>query len=401
MSVFARIEAAPPDPIFGVTAVYKASPLPEKALLTVGVYRDEDNAPFTFPSVNKAEHRIVGRFGHEYLPMQGYGPFLSRARSLLWSEALLSEIGGRIGTVQSCAGTGALYLTSCFTKQFLHCPKVLISDPYWPSYRQIFLDNSHELAFYPVIKNWSFDCDGACQVLENEPDGCLVVFQVCGHNPSGIDPTMDQWHRLFASCSAKKHIICFDFAYMGFASGDMDSDAAPVREYARMGREFFVAFSFSKCMGLYGERIGALHIVCKDEGSAHAVETQMIRIGRGCWSVCPQNGAYLAAEVMGDDELASEWQADVAKAAQRIIDIRNRLCDLLEDKTGKKWPQIRGARGMFAYTGLDQVQVKRLADEFGVFLVGSGRITIPCLNSKNVEFVANGIAAVSRKDNEM
>jgi aspartate/tyrosine/aromatic aminotransferase len=188
---------------------------------------------------------------------------------------------------------------------------------------------------------------------------------------------------------------------MGFASGEMDTDAAPVREYARMGVEFFVAFSFSKCMGLYGERIGALHFVCHDEASVHAVETQMIRIGRGCWSMCPQNGAYLAAEVMGDDELASEWQADLRKAAQRIIDIRNRLCDLLEEKTGKKWPQIRGAKGMFAYTGLDQVEVKRLADEFGVFLVGSGRITIACLNSKNVEFVANGIAAVSRKGSEM
>jgi aspartate/tyrosine/aromatic aminotransferase len=213
-----------------------------------------------------------------------------------------------------------------------------------------------------------------------------------------MDPSPEQWRCLFAICIEKKHTICFDFAYMGFGSGDMDVDAAPVREYAKMGTEFFVAFSFSKCMGLYGERIGALHIVCNDASAARAVESQMVRIGRGCWSVCPQHGAYLAAEVMGDEEIASEWREDVAKAGRRMIDIKNRLCDLLEEKTGKKWPQIRDAKGMFAYTGLDKQQVQKLADQFGVFLVESGRITIPALNSQNVEFVANGIAAVSRKE---
>jgi aspartate/tyrosine/aromatic aminotransferase len=348
MSIFRNVDQAAPDPIFGITAFYKACPLPEKALLTVGLYRDEDNLPFTFPSVSTAEARIVHRFSHEYLPMQGHGPFLARARTLLWSDSVLSEIGDRIATVQSCAGTGALYLTSRLAKRYLNVPKVLVSDPYWPSYRPIFLENDHELGFYPVIKNWAFDCEGACRALDDAPDGCLVVLQVCGHNPSGIDPSREQWRELFDACIRKKHIICFDFAYMGFGSGDMDTDAAPVREFAGRGVEFFVAFSFSKCMGLYGDRIGALHAVCASPVEARAVESQLIHIGRGCWSVCPQSGAYLAAEVMGDEELHLEWKADVAKAGKRVIEIRNQLCDLLEAKTGKKWPQIRSARGMFA-----------------------------------------------------
>jgi aspartate/tyrosine/aromatic aminotransferase len=248
---------------------------------------------------------------------------------------------------------------------------------------------------YPYIRDWEFDCAGAVGVIDDAPSGCFVVLQVCGHNPTGIDPTREEWVKVLECCLRKKHIICFDFAYMGFGSGDMDTDAWPVREYARMGGECFVAFSFSKCMGLYGERIGALHVVCDGPGKVNAVQGQLMRLARGAWSVPPQNGAYLAAEVLGDEELEEQWRNEVAAAGKRVIEIRNTLCDLLLEKTGREWKQIRNAKGLFAYTGFGPEQVKRLADEYGVFLIGTGRITIPALNPANVNYVAQALAEVS------
>jgi aspartate/tyrosine/aromatic aminotransferase len=395
MSSFADVQECPPDPIFGVTQYYNASTHPSKALLTVGVYRDADNLPYTFPSVYKAEARIVHRFGHEYLPMAGHPSFLTHARRLLWSDSLLHEIGNRITTVQSCGGTGSLYLASRFAERFLKVPKVLVSDPFWPVYVSIFQDNHHTLSKYPYLKDWSFDCNGALDALENEVNGCFVVLQVCAHNPTGIDPSQEDWRQLLECCLRKKHMVCFDFAYMGFASGDMDSDAWPVREYARLGGECFVAFSFSKCMGLYGERIGALHVVCSDAEKMQAIQGQLLRIARATWTVGPQNGAHLVSEILSDEELESQWRSEVELAGKRVIEIRNKLCDLLKTKTGHEWKQIRKANGLFAYTGFNPEQVKRLADEFGVFLIETGRITIPALNPMNVEYIAHAIAEVS------
>jgi aspartate/tyrosine/aromatic aminotransferase len=297
--------------------------------------------------------------------------------------------------VQTCAGTGALYLASRFAERFLKPAKVLVSEHFWPVYVSVFEENNHTMAKYPYLKDWAFDCSGAVRALEGEVPGCFVVLQVCGHNPTGIDPSKEDWVQLLECCLRKKHMVCFDFAYMGFASGDMDSDAWPVREYARMGGECFVAFSFSKCMGLYGERIGALHAVCSDAGKMRAIQGQLLRIARGAWSVPPQNGSYIVAEILGDEELESQWREEVALAGKRVIEIRNKLCDLLKVKTGHEWKQIRGAHGLFAYTGFNAEQVKRLADEYGVFLVGTGRITIPALNPTNVEHIAHALAEVS------
>jgi aspartate/tyrosine/aromatic aminotransferase len=394
MNVFEDIPAAPPDPIFGVAQWYNASALKTKYLLSVGVYRTEDGKPYVFPAVSTAEDKIIHQFHKDYLPMIGYAPFLQRARELLWGDSLLKEMGSRIGTVQSCAGTGALYLVSSFAASQLKVPQVLLCNPSWPSYPLIFGETGNQLAYYPWVKNGGLDIDGALACFDSAPAGSLIVLQVVGHNPTGVDPTMAQWRQIFEVVNRRQHTICFDFAYMGFGSGDLETDAEAVREYSLCGREFFVAFSFSKCLGLYAERIGALHIVAKTPEQAKAVESQMVRIGRGCWSVCPQNGALIAAEVLGSPELKARWVGELKEITHRIIEIRAKLCDLLEQKTQRSWDFARKQQGMFLLTGLNREQVQELGDVEGVFLPGNGRISVPALNEANVEFIAQAIANV-------
>jgi aspartate/tyrosine/aromatic aminotransferase len=392
MSIFEGITSAPADPIFGVAQLYNASPLSTKVLLSVGVYRTENGEPYVFPAVSKAEDEILHKFDKDYLPMLGYSPFLEHSRDLLWGESILKESGFRIGTVQSCAGTGGLLMVSKFVQNHLKVPQVLLSDPCWPNYRQIF-GACATIGFYPWVANGRLDLSGLLSSVRSAPDGSLIVLQVVGHNPTGIDPTLEDWREIFQAIDSRKHIICFDFAYMGFGSGDPNTDAEPVREYLRSGREFFVAFSFSKCMGLYGERVGALHIVTNSSSEARIVESQMMRVGRQTWSVCPQNGALIAAEVLGNTSLKAEWLNELREISARIRDIRHTLCDLLEQKTSISWDFARKQQGMFMFTGLNEHQVMELGHR-GVFIPSNGRISIPALNHGNVEFVAEAIANV-------
>jgi aspartate/tyrosine/aromatic aminotransferase len=264
MSKFDKVAPCAPDPIFGVEAFFNACPLKEKQLLSVGVYRDGMGLPYTFPSVARAEDLIIHKHNKEYIPMIGFRPFLNVARSLLWPDDVLAEMGNRIATVQSVAGTGAIHLCSHFCKCILNVPQVMISDPAWPSYSIIFGDLGHNVTYYPYIKDGLLNLGGICNSVEAAPEGSLIVLQVCGHNPTGIDPTYDEWQAILQVCRNRRHIVLFDFAYMGFASADIDEDARIVRECARSGMEFFCAFSFSKCMGLYGERVGALHVVSNE-----------------------------------------------------------------------------------------------------------------------------------------
>ena len=396
MSVFEGIEQAPPDAIFGVASKFNASQKKEKYLLSVGVYRTEDNTPYTFHAVSKAEDRIIHKYTKDYLPMNGYAPFVKAARELCFTPELITEHGDRIGSLQSAAGTGALYLVSKFTAKHLHCPKVLLPNPMWANYRQIFGDNGNKIDTYPYLKNCELDIDGFINSIREQPDGCLLVVQVCAHNPTGVDPTEEEWDKILQTANEKKHIICFDFAYMGFASGDIDKDAKVVRKYLQTGKQFFVCFSFSKCMGLYGERVGACHAICSNSKEAKAVTSQLELFGRQCWSVCPQNGSYIVSEILNDPELKQEWLSELKVCGNRIIQIRQKLCDLLETKTGRSWEFLRKQKGMFAFTGLSPAQVADLAEE-GVFIPNNGRISVPALNNSNVEFVAQAIANVIQK----
>ena len=392
--MFAEVPLAPPDPIFGVAQRCNASKLEKKYLLSVGVYQDEAGKPYVFPSVSDAEDKIIHNYAKNYLPMTGYAPFVTQAQELLWGP-VLPDIKDRLGSLQSAAGTGALYLVSRFTKNFLHCPKVLLTNPAWANYRQIFGANGHELGFFPWVKDCVFDLASCLDGLRKEPEGSLIILQACAHNPSGVDPNPEEWQQIFKVVDEKKFVVCFDFAYMGFASGDINTDASIVREYAKSGHQFFVTFSFSKIMGLYAERIGCLHVLAANSTEAKNVVSQLVVENRRTISNCPQNGALIAATVLSNPELKAKWLEELKQVTKRIIDIRGKFADLLEQKTpGKSWEHIRKQHGMFALTGLTPEQVTKLGDEQGVFLPQNGRVSIPALNNSNVDAVAQAIANI-------
>jgi aspartate/tyrosine/aromatic aminotransferase len=394
MSIFSAVPNAPPDPIFGVKIKFDESKIENKQLLSVGVYQTEDAKPLVFSAVKKAEQKILHKNAKNYLPMTGDAKFVEQARKLLWGP-VLPEIAARTGSLQSCAGTGGLFMIAEFTKNQLKTPKVLLSDPMWPNYKQIF--GMHEQELYPWAKNCVFDLEGCLGAINKAQEGTLIVLQACAHNPTGVDPSPEEWKLILNACNARKLVVAFDFAYMGYGSGDMEVDAATVREYAKTGNFFFVSFSFSKNMGLYGERTGCLHVVCADAKEAKAVVSQLANVGRRSYSVCPQNGSYIAEAVLSDPELTKEWIAELKTVTERINNIRMEFVDLLEKKTGQSFEFLRKQRGMFALTGLTPEEVKVLGDEGGVFIPSDGRVSVPALNKKNVDFVAQAIANIVMK----
>jgi aspartate/tyrosine/aromatic aminotransferase len=392
-SPFQNVKLAPPDAIFGVAVKFNASTLSQKSLASVGVYQTDEGKPYVFPSVSIAEDRIVHKFPKSYLPITGYAPFVKHAREILWGD-LLDSIGSKIASVQTLAGTGALSLAASFAKKWLSTPKVLLSNPTWPNYKQIFETVGHEISLYKWGKNGNLDVQDSKKDLEEQPTGSLVVLQVCAHNPTGIDPKKEEWNQLFESIEKKKHVVLFDFAYMGFASGDFEEDSSIVREYARRERNFFVCFSFSKIMGLYSERIGCLHVVCGNESESKDVISQLSAIVRSTYSNPPQIGALIATEILSDNDLKQQWLNELKKVTQRLISIRDKFCQLLEEKTGQSWGYFRKQRGMFSLLGLSPEEVEILGEKEGVFIPSSGRISIPSLNNSNVEFISQAIANV-------
>lgn len=393
MDCFNKIPEAPQDAIFGVKVKCDASSLPRKELLAVGVYRTDDGKPYVFESVKKAEQLIVNKYDKEYLPMTGDPTFVKAARELLFGD-LLSSMGDKIASVQSCAGTGALFLVSKFCKVFYDNQVVLLSNPYWPNYKNIFCNYGHKIETYKYAKDCMFDLQGCLEDINKAKEGSLIVLQACAHNPSGIDPTYDEFKKVLDACVSRKLMILFDFAYMGYASGDIDEDARVLRDFFKTGYPCFISFSFSKCLGMYGERIGCLHAICTDKKQAECVKGQLASIVRSTYSNPPKTGAHIVATVLNTPELRKIWSEELKQVTGRIIDIRNKFVDLLNKKTGKDFEYIRKQRGMFAYTGLKPEEVNRLCNVEGVFITGDGRISIPCLNNGNVEFVAQAIANV-------
>jgi len=390
MSIFKHIDHAKADPIFGVALGYNASKLTEKYLLSVGVYCTEEGKPYVFPAISKAEDNIIHKNAKNYLPMTGHPGFVKSARELLFGN-ILPEIGDRVASVQSAAGTGALNLISEFSKKHMKFPAVLISDPAWPNYDHVFEGLCDEISRYRYVKDCKLDLAGMIEDINKAPKGSLIVIQAVAHNPSGVDPIGSEWDEIFDAVKKNGHTIAFDFAYMGWASGDMDKDAEIIRKYALTGEQFFVAFSFSKCMGLYGERIGCCHAICSDPKEKANVESRLAQALRATISVAPQNGALIAHEVLTNEKLKEEWIQELKDNSSRVINIRGQLVDKLEEYTNKDWEFIRKQRGMFALTGLTPEQVNKLAAN-GVFIPQNGRISVPSLNNKNVDFVARAIA---------
>lgn len=401
MSFFEHVTQAPPDPILGVSLAYKADTNPNKVDLGVGAYRTEDGKPYVLTSVRKAEQRMLEQ-GHnkEYLPIDGLAEFKTFTTQLLFGETLKGN-ESRLAVSQAISGTGALRIGAEFIRRFLPAgTTVYISRPTWSNHFNVFREARVPTAEYRYFDKSTngLDFAGLTQDIENAPNKSVILLHLCAHNPTGVDPTNEQWKVIGDIIKKKGHLAFLDSAYQGYATGDLDKDAFAARHFLQLGLEFFVAQSYSKNFGLYGERIGAFTAVCANESIAARALSQMKLDVRAMYSNPPLHGARIVATVAGDAALYKEWIAELKGMANRIIAMRKELFNALKSRgtplpNGQpgEWNHIVNQIGMFSFTGLTVEQCEKMIGKYHIYMLTNGRISMAGLNKGNVQYVADAI----------
>ncbi|ETW85758.1 hypothetical protein HETIRDRAFT_414741 [Heterobasidion irregulare TC 32-1] len=395
-----KVPLAPPDSIFKLTAAYKADTFSKKVNLGVGAYRDDNSKPWVLPVVKKASEILLRDpdLDHEYLPITGLPEFTSAAARLILGSDSPALAEGRVVSVQTISGTGANHLGALFLSryyQFDGDKKVYLSDPTWVNHFAIFKNVGVEPLTYPYYDPQTIGLDyaGLTRALQNAAPRSVFLLHACAHNPTGVDPTEEQWKALADVVLEKKHYAFFDCAYQGFASGDLDRDAWAVRYFASRGVPMLVCQSFAKNAGLYGERVGALHIISPTGETADRVRSQLSVLQRSEISNPPSYGARVVSLILNNAELFEEWKRDIRTMAGRIIDMRKELYRLLAEelKTPGKWEHIVNQIGMFSFTGVNPEQSKALTEKAHIYLTANGRISMAGLNSGNVRYFAESL----------
>ena len=395
--LLSAVEMAPRDPILGVSEAFHADPNPNKVNLGVGVYYDDNGKVPLLECVRRAEHAVTERGApHVYLPIDGIAAYDRGVQKLLFGAD--SEIlrAGRAVTVQALGGTGALKIGADFLRRFAPGAQVWISDPSWENHRALFENAGFNVNVYPYYEATTrgLDFAGMIGALDGVPPGAIVVLHACCHNPTGVDPSPEQWERILEVVRSRGHVPYLDIAYQGFG-GSVDADGSVVRRFAATPGPLFVASSFSKSFSLYGERVGALSIVAADRDEAARVLSQVKRVIRGSYSSPPTFGGQVVATILDSPELSSLWENELGAMRERIRAIRGALVDRLARRApGADFRFILEQRGMFSYSGLTREQVGRLRGEFAVYAIDSGRICVAALNHRNMDYVADAIAAV-------
>ncbi|EEB08171.1 aspartate aminotransferase [Schizosaccharomyces japonicus yFS275] len=393
---FDEITAVAPDAIFKLNGLYNQDASPYKVNMSIGAYRDDSGKPWILPAVQRASKFVEESpsFNHEYLPIAGLLKFTRGAANIVFGAKSDVITQNHVCSVQTVSGTGANALAAAFISKFYVSKKkasVYISNPTWPVHRTLWENVGVNVETYPYwnAEKRSFDFEGMVSTLKNAPEGSIVILHACAHNPTGMDPTREQWQAIFETLIARKHLPVFDIAYQGFASGDLERDAWALNAFAKYGIDFFVCQSFAKNMGLYGERTGCMHYVSKDEATKDAVFSRLSFLQRNTISNPPAYGARIAAEIMNDDALYEEWQRDLKTMSSRIIEMRKRLRDALEKLgTPGTWSHITEQIGMFSFTGLTPAQVQFCQEKYHLYFSANGRISMAGLNTSNVEYVA-------------
>ncbi|KAI0082749.1 aspartate aminotransferase [Panus rudis PR-1116 ss-1] len=352
-----QVPLAPPDSIFKLTAAYKEDTFPQKINLGVGAYRDNEDKPWVLPIVKKATEILLNdpNLDHEYLPITGLPSFTSAAAKLILGEDSPAIKEGRVTSVQTISGTGANHLGALFLSRFYTFGegnrKVYLSNPTWVNHFAIFSNVGIEPVTYPYYdpKTIGLAFEPFLDTLRSAPPRSVFLLHACAHNPTGVDPTREQWGQIADAILEKGHYAFFDCAYQGFASGDLDNDAWAVREFVKRGVPMLVCQSFAKNAGLYGERVGALHVVAPSPEAANRVKSQLSVLSRSEISNPPSYGARVVSLILNDSTLFQEWQRDIKTMAGRIIDMRKELHRLLTEelKTPGNWDHIVNQIGMF------------------------------------------------------
>jgi aromatic-amino-acid transaminase len=398
-SPFAAVELAPRDPILGLTEAFVADTRAKKVNLGVGVSCNDAGKIPLLRAVREAERqRIEAGLPHGYLPIEGLPAYDAAVQKLLFGEHSPLIEGGRLVTAQALGGTGALKIGADFLRRQYPDAKVLISEPSWENHRALFEAAGFKVETYPYydVKTHGVDFAGMRAGLGAAAPGEIVVLHACCHNPTGADLSPDQWREVVALVKQRNLIAMLDIAYQGFAQG-IDLDGAAVRLFAEAELPCFVASSFSKSFSLYGERVGALTIVTASQDEATRVLSQLKRVIRTNYSNPPTHGGSVVAAVLTDPKLRAIWEEELAEMRERIKAMRKTLVEGLKARSVKRdFSFVLAQNGMFSYSGLTAAQVERLRSEFGIYAVSTGRICVAALNSKNIDYVCDSIAAVSR-----
>ncbi|KAK2461875.1 hypothetical protein APHAL10511_006338 [Amanita phalloides] len=402
ISCWSAVPAGPPDPILGVTEAFKADKDPRKINLGVGAYRDETGKPYVLSSVKKAEEIVrASNPDKEYLPITGLAEFTKRAALLAYGPDSVPLTQGTIAVTQSISGTGALRIGGAFLARHYPDSKVIyLPTPSWGNHTPIFRDSGLEVRAYRYFDKSTvgLDFEGLKADLLAAPEKSIVLLHACAHNPTGIDPTQEQWAVISDIIKERKLFPFFDMAYQGFASGFTTRDAFAVRHFVSQGHQIALAQSFAKNMGLYGERVGAFSLTAQDPDEKARIDSQLKIVIRPMYSNPPIHGARIANAILGDQMLYSEWELEVKGMANRIINMRERLYDILANRlqTPGEWGHIKSQIGMFSFTGLTPPQAKALAEKAHVYLTSDGRISMAGLNSGNIEYFAESVDAAVR-----
>ncbi|MGE4369707.1 MAG: amino acid aminotransferase [Burkholderiaceae bacterium] len=396
-SLFESVELAPRDPILGLTEQYNADTRSTKVNLGVGVYYDDEGRIPLLKAVREAENALANDpSARGYLPIDGIGSYNKAAQTLLLgsNSAVIAE--GRAVTTQTLGGTGALKIGADFLKQLRPGATVAISNPSWENHRAIF-----ERAGFPVTTyayydpaTHGLDFTGMINSLNAMPEQTIVVLHACCHNPTGVDPTLQQWEQIADVVKARNLVPFLDIAYQGFGDG-LEEDAAVVRMFAQRDLTMLVSSSFSKSFSLYGERVGALTLVTAAKEESARVLSQLKRVIRTNYSSPPTHGGTVVSRVLNTPELFGLWVNELTEMRERIRAMRQELVKQIKAQgVTQNFDFVLDQRGMFSYSGLTAPQVDKLREEHGVYAVGSGRICVAALNSGNIGYVAKAIAQV-------
>lgn len=398
---WAGVPVAPVDPILGVNQRFNADTDPRKVNVSIGAYRTDEGKPLVLNCVRKAEKKILedASLNKEYLPQRGDAVYATLCQQMLFGEDSALLKAGLVATVQTLSGTGALRVGAEFTKRFAKGASVYISNPTWGTHNSIMEHASVPTQKYRYwdAENRNLNLAGMLEDLQAAPEGSIIMLHAAAHNPTGVDPTKEQWDQIMEVCKAKGHLCWFDSAYQGFATGCLEKDAYAMRKFAENGLPLFVSQSFAKNFGLYGERVGTFSTTCGSTDAQKSVMGNLDIIIRNLYSNPPKHGANIVKTVLSDPALYQEWRDELMGMSMRIQDMRKVMFDeLIRLGTPGSWTHVTSQIGMFSFTGLNVEQSKAMVEKHHIYMLSNGRVSMAGVTSGNVKYIAAAIDDVVR-----
>ena len=396
-SLFSAVEMAPRDPILGLTEAFVADTRASKVNLGVGVYCDDQGKVPLLDAVRQAEkQRVEAQPARGYLPIEGFAAYNQAVQGLLFGTDSDLLKAGRVATFEALGGTGGLKVGADFLRRLLPGSDVWISDPSWENHRALFEAAGFKVQAYPYYNPASHgvNFDAMLASLQSMPRGDIVVLHACCHNPTGVDLSAEQWRKVVEEVRTRGLVAFLDMAYQGFGKG-IAEDAVALNLFAASGLNFLVSSSFSKSFSLYGERVGALSVVTTDREETTRVVSQIKRTIRTNYSSPPTHGAAVVAAVLSTPALRATWERELAEMRERIRAMRTGLVERLKARgIQQDFSFVVSQQGMFSYSGLTREQVDVLRERYGIYAISTGRICLAALNSRNIDYVADSIAAI-------